>query len=342
MTQTVATSGSSASDPAGHAGAGDRDQEPSDRAQAALARRIASRKMKGRQHGLRAGHDEAPRGAVGALGRGTRRSRARPRSATSRGAAASRRAACRARTGRCRRRRRRRRGCRASRRPRWTWPRASRAGLSATYQRAGYSRSTPWTCDLRILGPAARWGSAGPDGPRAARPRAGAAGRCSLVHRGAVVALDRIVDELWGDDWPENAHNAVYVVASRLRAALGAGLVVSRGGGYAVRPARRARSTPSASRTCSPAAATSSRAASPRRRRRRCARRSRSGAARRWPTSATSRSPSPRSRGSRTCASPRARAHRGRPGLRAPRRGGRRARGAGRARTRSTSACAAR
>ena len=56
-----------------------------------------------------------------------------------------------------------------------------------------------------------------------------------LVHRGAIVRLDRVVDELWGDAGPRNARNAVQVVASRLRAAVGEGVVVSEGGGYAVR-----------------------------------------------------------------------------------------------------------
>ena len=56
-----------------------------------------------------------------------------------------------------------------------------------------------------------------------------------LVHRGAVVRLDRVVDELWGDARPRHAKNAVHVVASRLRAAVGEGVLVSAGGGYAVR-----------------------------------------------------------------------------------------------------------
>jgi DNA-binding SARP family transcriptional activator len=56
-----------------------------------------------------------------------------------------------------------------------------------------------------------------------------------LVHRGAIVRLDRVVDELWGDAAPRNARNAVQVVASRLRAAVGEGVLVSEAGGYAVR-----------------------------------------------------------------------------------------------------------
>ncbi len=60
-----------------------------------------------------------------------------------------------------------------------------------------------------------------------------------LVRHGAAVQLDRIVDELWDGDGPQNARNAVQVVASRLRSALGEDLVVSQGGGYRLRfPAR--------------------------------------------------------------------------------------------------------
>jgi len=56
-----------------------------------------------------------------------------------------------------------------------------------------------------------------------------------LVRHGAAVHLDRVVDELWDGGGPQNARNAVHVVASRLRAALGEDLVVSEGGGYRLR-----------------------------------------------------------------------------------------------------------
>ncbi len=55
-----------------------------------------------------------------------------------------------------------------------------------------------------------------------------------LVHRGAVVPADAIVDALWDDRPPANAPNAVQVVVSRLRRAIGAGLVVTHGTGYQV------------------------------------------------------------------------------------------------------------
>ena len=56
-----------------------------------------------------------------------------------------------------------------------------------------------------------------------------------LVHRGEIVHVDRVVDELWEGAGPKDARHAVHVVASRLRGVLGDGVVVSKGGGYAVR-----------------------------------------------------------------------------------------------------------
>ena len=56
-----------------------------------------------------------------------------------------------------------------------------------------------------------------------------------LVNRGAVVQLDRAVDELWDGAGPRHARNAIHVVAARLRRAIGDGVVLSEGGGYAVR-----------------------------------------------------------------------------------------------------------
>jgi DNA-binding SARP family transcriptional activator len=55
-----------------------------------------------------------------------------------------------------------------------------------------------------------------------------------LVHRGATVHFDRVVDELWTGDVPQNAKNAVHVVASRLRTSVGEGVLVFEGGGYAL------------------------------------------------------------------------------------------------------------
>jgi DNA-binding SARP family transcriptional activator len=54
-----------------------------------------------------------------------------------------------------------------------------------------------------------------------------------LVHRGATVPVDRIVDELWETAGPEHAKKAVQVVVSRLRHVVAG--IVSEGGGYALR-----------------------------------------------------------------------------------------------------------
>ena len=53
-----------------------------------------------------------------------------------------------------------------------------------------------------------------------------------LLHRGEVVSADRIADELWGEQPPETAIKTVQVYVSRLRKALGEGVLVTRGGGY--------------------------------------------------------------------------------------------------------------
>jgi YVTN family beta-propeller protein len=53
-----------------------------------------------------------------------------------------------------------------------------------------------------------------------------------LLHRGDVVSVDRIVDELWGEHPPGSATKTAQVYVSRLRKELGQDAVVTRGGGY--------------------------------------------------------------------------------------------------------------
>jgi YVTN family beta-propeller protein len=55
-----------------------------------------------------------------------------------------------------------------------------------------------------------------------------------LLHRGEVVSVDRVVDELWGERPPDTATKTVQVYVSRLRKGLGDGVLVTRGGGYAL------------------------------------------------------------------------------------------------------------
>jgi DNA-binding SARP family transcriptional activator len=87
---------------------------------------------------------------------------------------------------------------------------------------------------FRILGPIEVDASGGRSG-RVPRGRPLSLLALLLVHRGAIVHVDRAVDELWDGAGPKHAKKAVHVVASRLRGALGEGLVLSEGGGYALR-----------------------------------------------------------------------------------------------------------
>jgi YVTN family beta-propeller protein len=53
-----------------------------------------------------------------------------------------------------------------------------------------------------------------------------------LLHRGEVVSVDRLIDELWGERPPGTATKTVQVYVSRLRKDLGQGVVLTRGHGY--------------------------------------------------------------------------------------------------------------
>ncbi|HST14220.1 MAG TPA: BTAD domain-containing putative transcriptional regulator [Gaiellaceae bacterium] len=55
-----------------------------------------------------------------------------------------------------------------------------------------------------------------------------------LLHSGAALSNDRIVDELWGDAAPENAAKSVHVYVSRLRKALGAARLETTPAGYRI------------------------------------------------------------------------------------------------------------
>jgi YVTN family beta-propeller protein len=55
-----------------------------------------------------------------------------------------------------------------------------------------------------------------------------------LIHRGGAASVDRIIDDLWGDDPPETATKTVQVYVSRLRKLLGADVLVTSRGGYAL------------------------------------------------------------------------------------------------------------
>jgi DNA-binding SARP family transcriptional activator/ABC-type branched-subunit amino acid transport system substrate-binding protein len=55
-----------------------------------------------------------------------------------------------------------------------------------------------------------------------------------LLRRGETVSADRLIEELWGGSPPAGAAKTLQVYVSRLRAALGDGLVARRGAGYAL------------------------------------------------------------------------------------------------------------
>jgi class 3 adenylate cyclase/DNA-binding SARP family transcriptional activator/pimeloyl-ACP methyl ester carboxylesterase/tetratricopeptide (TPR) repeat protein len=86
--------------------------------------------------------------------------------------------------------------------------------------------------DFRILGPLEVR-----DGDREVRLRGGkqrALLALLLVNANRTLAIDRIVDDLWGEDVPETAAKMVQIYVSRLRKALPAGALHTRPPGYAI------------------------------------------------------------------------------------------------------------
>jgi DNA-binding SARP family transcriptional activator len=87
--------------------------------------------------------------------------------------------------------------------------------------------------EFRILGPLEAWHeeSEVPLGGR--KPRALLA--VLLLHPNEVVPADRLIDELWGEDSPEDAAAALRVNVSRLRKALPQDVLTTRSPGYVIR-----------------------------------------------------------------------------------------------------------
>ncbi|HXV56336.1 MAG TPA: BTAD domain-containing putative transcriptional regulator, partial [Gaiellaceae bacterium] len=86
--------------------------------------------------------------------------------------------------------------------------------------------------DFRLLGPLEVR-----DGDREVRLRGGkqrALLALLLVHANRTLAIDRIVDDLWGEDVPETAAKMVQIYVSRLRKALAPGALHTRPPGYAL------------------------------------------------------------------------------------------------------------
>ena len=56
-----------------------------------------------------------------------------------------------------------------------------------------------------------------------------------VIHGGEVVSTDQLIDQLWGEELPDNPANALQAVVSRLRRALGGGgMIVTKKPGYAL------------------------------------------------------------------------------------------------------------
>jgi DNA-binding SARP family transcriptional activator len=87
--------------------------------------------------------------------------------------------------------------------------------------------------EFRLLGPLEAVIDGTPVQLAAAKPRALLA--LLLLNRNRVVATERLIDELWGDDPPAQATKTVQVYVSQLRKALGADRLLTRPSGYLLR-----------------------------------------------------------------------------------------------------------
>jgi DNA-binding SARP family transcriptional activator len=86
--------------------------------------------------------------------------------------------------------------------------------------------------EFRILGPLAVWDKGGEVSLGGPKPRALLA--VLLLHANEVVSADRLIEELWGEDSPEHAADALRVNVSRLRKALPPDVLTTRSPGYVV------------------------------------------------------------------------------------------------------------
>jgi len=87
--------------------------------------------------------------------------------------------------------------------------------------------------EFRILGPLEVWDRGGEVSLGGPKPRALLA--ALLLHPNEVVSADRLIDELWGTDSPENAPDALRVNVSRVRKALPQDVLATRSPGYLIR-----------------------------------------------------------------------------------------------------------
>src|SRR5215211_3746126 len=87
--------------------------------------------------------------------------------------------------------------------------------------------------EFRILGPLEVWDGEGEVSLGGPKPRALLAGL--LLHPNEAVPADRLIDELWGEEPPEDAAAALRVNVSRLRKALAQDVLTTRSPGYVIR-----------------------------------------------------------------------------------------------------------
>lgn len=87
--------------------------------------------------------------------------------------------------------------------------------------------------EFRILGPLEAWAEGRELSLGGPKPRALLA--VLLLHPNEIVPADRLIDELWGEDSPEDAAAALRVNVSRLRKALAPDVLTTRSPGYALR-----------------------------------------------------------------------------------------------------------
>jgi len=87
--------------------------------------------------------------------------------------------------------------------------------------------------EFRILGPLEA--SAGGRELSLGGPKPRALLALLLLHPNEVVPADRLIDELWGGDSPDDAAAALRVNVSRLRKALPQNVLTTRSPGYVIR-----------------------------------------------------------------------------------------------------------
>jgi DNA-binding SARP family transcriptional activator len=106
-------------------------------------------------------------------------------------------------------------------------------GSGAATADAGVQEICVHSMKFRILGPLTVWHEGVEVSLGGRKPRALLASL--LLHANEVIPADRLIDELWGEDSPQDAAAALRVNVSRLRKALPQDVVTTRSPGYVLR-----------------------------------------------------------------------------------------------------------